>query len=408
MVYTFKLVNPLASCNHIGGNDMDLLMEAVVSTPAETPASSLGNGDLSTQAAGGDHRSGDGGVGGAPTGANGGGAGASAGTSSSQQQPPTSDNEEVDDISSDDEDDDDDVDHDGGGDGGDKDEDSVVSDDADALIGTLHQPGGTEPRSTAAGGVAGGVGDGVRADGAAAVMTSSGAKELDQPGGRMDLSPQGAESSGGVEHEAEGSQGGPAAATPAAAPLSTEPPQAQQQQETLVVDWSSEDETITKARTERREQPESPTATQLPGLSRPGDRAGRPRTGASPPPPSPPASPARSSSSNSRPSSPESVGSKQPAKSVGDDSDSTFDGSDENSSASESEVDGWDSDEHERDFPPPPCFLHHKDRPTYKQALCWECYNEYVRTEWVKCSESISILVAPVCLFLNDLPFFLC
>ena len=409
MVYTITLTNPLAS-GHDGSWKLDLLMEAVVGTPAETPGSSLANGDPPTQAVGGDHQGGDGGVGGTPTGANGGGAGASADASSSQQQPPTSDNEEVDDISSDDDDDDDDGD---GGcvDGGDvpdtsaqdadlmdaseisedddedmDDRDSVVSDNEDALIGTLHQPGGTEPRSTAAGEVAEGVGNGARTDGAAAVdMMSSGAKGRDQPGGRVDLSPQAAESSGGVEHEAEGPQGGPAA-TPAA-PVSTEAPpaqqQQQQQQQMLVVDLSSEDETITQAYTERRDQPGSPSATQLPGLSRPGDRAGRRRTRTSPPP-SPPASPARSSSSSSRSSSPESVTSRQSAGSVGDDSDSAFDGSDENSSASDVETEDLDSDDYETDIlPPTNCFQLHQDRRTYKKALCLECYKEYVRTEWV-------------------------
>eukprot|EP00752_Nemacystus_decipiens_P001657 g1610.t1 len=401
MVYSLTLTNPLAS-GHDGSWKLDLLMECVVGTPAETPT--LANGDTPTQAVSRDHPDGDGGVGSARTGADGRGAEASANTSSSQQQTHPSDHEEVEDISSDeDEDDDDDDGGDGaGGAGGGHvpdtsaqgadhmdapeisededldDDDGIAVEDEDAVTGNLHETEGMERRSMAAGEVAGRVDDGVRTDGAADVDTaSSRAKEGDHQAEDLDRLSQGTVSRG-VGREAEGSQNGPST-TPSdsdSTGSSRSQQQQQRQQQLSVLDLSSEDETITEAFTERRKPQGLPTATQLSGRTRPDDRAGRQRTRASPPP-SPPASPARSSSSSSRSSSPESVMSHQSAENVGDDSDSAFDGSDENSAASIDETDEFDSDEYEVDILPPDCFVHHNDRPTYKKALCFECYTKH-------------------------------
>lgn len=71
--------------------------------------------------------------------------------------------------------------------------------------------------------------------------------------------------------------------------------------------------------------------------------------------------------------------SQQTAESDGDDSDSAFDVSDEYSRSSEGETEDDDSDDYETDIlPPTNCFSLHKDRKTYKKALCKQCYKEYV------------------------------
>lgn len=414
MVYTITLTNPLAS-GHDGSWKCDLLMECVVGTPAENAPSPLANGDPPPQVIGRDHRGGEGAVSDAPADANGSGGGASADTRGSQH-PRSSDNEEVDDISSDEDDEnDDDGGDDGAGDGevggggapdtsaheadymdaseisededGDDDDDGGVAVEGDdVVVEILHQTDGATPRETMVAQVAGGVGDGARTDGAAAVETESRRpKEQDQQQENLDLSSVRA-GGGGVEREAESSRNVTAAATDSTGKSNTlQPQQPQPQQQTLMnsssgEELSSEDETITKAVADRRKQPGSPAATQLPGLDRPADGAGHQKRG-SPlrpsPPPSPPASPTGSSSSSS--SSAESSISHKTAESSGDDSESAFDGSDENSSGCEGETDDDDSDGYEMDFlPPTNCFSLHQNRKTYKKALCFECYTEYV------------------------------
>lgn len=139
---------------------------------------------------------------------------------------------------------------------------------------------------------------------------------------------------------------------------------------------SSEGETITKAVALRRKQA-VPMAMPAPGLDRPlnGVSEGRlplPST----PSPSPPESSGRSS-----------IGSLISTESVmktGEDSrfgsDSSFDGSDEGSwGSSEGESDDDDSDDYAPDVVPPVCSMIHRERRTYKNALCKECYENYVR-----------------------------
>ncbi|CAM9680750.1 unnamed protein product, partial [Scytosiphon promiscuus] len=156
--------------------------------------------------------------------------------------------------------------------------------------------------------------------------------------------------------------------------------QQQQQQQEVVAslvrasgEVSSEDETVATAR--KMQPPPTPAAAPVSQPSRAANVKGRERLSQRSRPPPSPSTPSGRSSIGSL-MSPESMVS-QTTESA-DDSDSAFDESFEGSWGESSEAETEDdSDDYELDVLPPNCGDLHKNRKTFKAALCEECFAEY-------------------------------
>lgn len=373
MVYTVTLMNPLASGSD-GSWHLDLLMEAVV---GETPVEPLSPANDSSAAPPCDAMGN-----GAATATAGGGSGGEASTGKASNPLPP-----VDDVSDDDSERCGDEERqkrgrDGGG---------AASGGAGARGGALRQDG----HGVAGAGGAGSGGDGaggggvLPGDGRAVVEGAERVEvevlEISDDSLDDSADDRGTDNEEGDEEQASNSfrqQG--AGANPAAA-LETE---------TLAGAAGFDDEQISSDEVSSEDEP----------IGRAG-KASRPEKGALPAPPAqendrasgtsverpPPATPparhrppssATSAASSARSPldknrSSDSFASQTP-ESMNDD-DSSFDESERGSEDSSDADMDYDGDGFEVDVPFPPCSVIHKERRTYKQSLCRECFETYVR-----------------------------
>lgn len=372
MAYTVTLMNPLASGSD-GTWHLDLLMEAVVGeTPAEplspangspAPPCNAGSGAAAATA--------DGGGGGEP----------SAGKANSSLLPP------VDDVSDDDEDeesDDEGQKREGGGDG------------AGSGSGGAGARGGALPQDGRAGG-AGGAGSGGDGAGGGGVLPGDGLAGVEgEERGAVDdvleISDDSLDESaddgdtdneeGAEEQVSNALRQGNGVNPPAALETETETGAAAaafDDEQISSDEVSSEDEPIGRAGT--GSQPEK-RALQAPPAEET-DRASGTRvempSPATPPRPSPPSSAMAASSARSpldKYKSPDSFASQTPESM--NEKDSSYELERSSGDSSDADMDS-DSDGYEPDVPFPPCSVMHKERRTYKQSLCKECFETYVR-----------------------------
>ncbi|CAM9484340.1 unnamed protein product, partial [Laminaria digitata] len=150
-------------------------------------------------------------------------------------------------------------------------------------------------------------------------------------------------------------------------------------------DVSSEDEPIGRAG--RGSRPQERSALPAPPPAEDCDRVsglsvGMPTPATPPRRPNPPSSASAASSSSARSPldkyrSPDSFASQTPESL--NDNDSSFDESERGSGDSSDADMDYDSDGYEVDVPFPPCSVVHKERKTFKQSLCKECFETYTR-----------------------------